>query len=305
MRELLREPAHRELTLAAFLHQTEVDLTAIYRPQWSWTLFRQDVGIDARVLAEGEAEALKQLHKLLHVADERRLGAWTNFARLVQPTSEVDRRLMGMLFAVLYGVDEGARETAWATWSRHEVLREELEALVGVLRSRNGLLPHPHVLEAAVPLVLHGRYLGAELSAAFDQRTAGGAFRNYYTGVEATPGGRYDMLFVTLEKDEGAKEHLRYRDFPVNERAFQWQSQAGTLRSSRLGRRHLDPRSEGCTPLLFVRERSDDRPNVTMAFQYLGPVAPRDPRGERPITIEWELDYAMPLELLRVGRIAA
>jgi len=57
--------------------------------------------------------------------------------------------------------------------------------------------------------------------------------------------------------------------------------------------------------LLFVRERNDDRPGVTMAFQYLGPVLPENPSGERPITIEWRLEHPMPFEVLRHGRIAA
>ena len=160
------------------------------------------------------------------------------------------------------------------------------------------------MLEPDVPLVLHGRYLGVELSAAFDQRTVSGDFRDYYTGVEATGTGRYDMLLVTLEKAAGVQEHLRYRDFPLNELEFQWQSKATTTQDSGQGRRHLDPKGELCTQLLFVRERSDDRPGVTMSFKYLGPVEPSNPEGQRPITIDWRLRHPMPLELLRLGRIA-
>jgi hypothetical protein len=54
-----------------------------------------------------------------------------------------------------------------------------------------------------------------------------------------------------------------------------------------------------------VRERADDRPGVTLAFRYLGPVAPETSAGERPITVEWRLAYPMPLELLQAGRVAA
>ena len=113
------------------------------------------------------------------------------------------------------------------------------------------------------------------------------------------------MLLVTLEKSPAQKAHLRYRDFPLSERRFHWQSKAGTTRASEQGRRHLEPEREKCTPLLFVRERADDRPGVTMAFRYLGPVKPVQSEGERPITIEWELGDAMPAELLRAGRIAS
>ena len=104
----------------------------------------------------------------------------------------------------------------------------------------------------------------------------------------------------------GCEHFPRHRvsQFPLNERRFHWQSKARTTRDSNEGRRHLDPVQYGVTPLLFVRERADDRPGVTMAFQYLGPVDPDRDEGERPITIEWKLRYAMPREVLAAGRIA-
>ena len=49
----------------------------------------------------------------------------------------------------------------------------------------------------------------------------------------------------------------------------------------------------------------DDRPGVTMAFRYLGPVRPDgDDGGERPLSIEWALDHAMPPDLVQRGRVA-
>ena len=47
--------------------------------------------------------------------------------------------------------------------------------------------------------------------------------------------------------------------------------------------------SRGLYAAPVVRERADDRPGVTMAFRYLGPVRPDFDESERPITIEWEL----------------
>jgi hypothetical protein len=153
---------------------------------------------------------------------------------------------------------------------------------------------------------LHASYLGAELSAAFGHRTKSGYLRGaYFSGVERAAGGRYDLLLTTLQKAPGKKEHLKYRDFPLNESRFHWQSKSNTTRDSRDGRRHLDPATEGCTPLLFVRLRDDERPGVTAAFQYLGPVTPDGAEGERPISIEWRLKHPMPAALLRQGRVAA
>ena len=305
LRSLLREPAHASLTLDAFTLETEVGLDLIYRPRRSWTELRRSVGLEARPLAPGEAEALANVCKLTHVGDRVRLETWTKLLRLEQPQGALETRVRNMLFAVLYGRELAASEESWDAWVNHPLVREELAALIPVLARENAVLAPDERLEPENPLALHARYLGVELSAAFDQRTRESAFRDFYTGVESVAGGRFDMLLVTLEKSAAQKEHLRYRDFPLSERSFHWQSKAGTTVHSKQGRRHLAPEHEGCVPLLFVRERADDRPGITMGFRYLGPVRPTRFEGERPITIEWELAYAMPPDLFRAGRIAS
>jgi superfamily II DNA or RNA helicase/HKD family nuclease len=302
---LLQDPTLRDATLAGFLHETDVALADLYPAKQSWTLLRQAAGLDTPPLADGERAALETLPKLLHVGDTQRLDAWRRLLDLAPPTGEPERRLARMLFAVLYGKEIAADDArSWALWRSHDVLRAELAALAPLLRQHNALLEEPHRIHPDVPLTLHGRYLGVELSAAFDQRSQDGHFRDYYTGVEATGGGRYDLLLVTLEKSAATKEHLRYRDYPLHTQRFHWQSKGSTRRDSPQGRRHLEPEATGCTSLLLVRERSDDRPGVTMAFQYLGPVRPDGDSGERPITVEWALDHAMPRALVVAGRVA-
>jgi hypothetical protein len=245
------------------------------------------------------------VHKLVHVGDEQRLLLWSKLVTLETPHGESERRLARMIFAVLYGKEAASDDTAASLWAGHPLLREEIGALVPVLRVRNGILAEPHVLVPEIPLALHARYLGVELSAAFDQRTKEGRLRDYYTGVESVADGQFDLLLVTLEKSAATKEHLRYRDFPLNAHRFHWQSKARTTRDSREGGRHLGLAGQRCTSLLFVRERADERPGVTMAFRYLGPVDPDGDESERPITIEWKLRYGMPADLLQHGRVAA
>jgi superfamily II DNA or RNA helicase/HKD family nuclease len=304
IRALLREPAHAALSLEAFLRETDVALDDVYRKDLSWWSLRHSAGLDARAVSDEERAALERVHKLIHVGDARRLGMWTRLASLESPVDEADRRLACMLFAVLYGKEVAAGVRAQALWAEHAVLREEIAGLVPVLETLNALLSPRHALAPEIPLMLHARYLGVELSAAFDHRTREGHFRDYYTGVEPTPGRTFDLLLVTLDKAAATKEHLRYRDFPLNEHRFHWQSKARTTRDSNEGRRHLDPARYGVTPLLFVRERADERAGITMGFRYLGPVEPDGAEGERPITIEWRLKYAMPREVLATGRIA-
>ena len=305
LQQLLREPAHASLSLDAFLIETEVAAIDVYRKGRSWFELRASVGLDARPCADDEAKALANVHKLLHVGDERRLQTWEALLAERAPTSEAERRMANMLYVVLYGKEVASSASAADAFARHAILRGELAQLIPVLRRTNALLAPAHALSDAIPLVLHARYLGVELSAAFDHRTREGQFRDYFTGVEKTANGAYDLLLTTLAKSAATQEHLRYRDFPLSETQFHWQSKSDTTQDSTRGRRHLDPVGEKCTALLFVRERNDERPGVTMAFCYLGPVEPEKAEGERPITMQWRLRFAMPAALLRAGRVAA
>lgn len=151
--------------------------------------------------------------------------------------------------------------------------------------------------------MLHGRYLDIELSAAFYAVTKNeGKYRNFYTGVEPVAAGRFDLLLVTLDKGDQKHEHLQYADFPLTETRFQWQSKSKTRADSEDGLRHLRPVEQGVTPLLFVRESKKDARGVTCAFRYLGPAQPASHRGERPITIEWQLGTPLLPEWARNWR---
>lgn len=300
MRELLREHRQDGWVLETFLAETEVDLLDLYRANRSWTSLRAEVGICAK--PEGvEAEALSNVSKLLHVTDTERLGVWRRLLDLDTPESERDRRLAAMLFVVLYGRDLGARqEDALAHWAGHDLLRDELRQLLPVLAMRADSLPQAAIFDADVPLAVHGRYLDVELSAAFQAISKKeGKFRNFYTGVEPVCDGRFDLLLVTLDKGGVAHEHLRYHDFALGPTTFQWQSQAGTRQDDARGNRHLRPVEAGVTPLLFVRDSKKDARGVTNAFRFLGPVLPAAWRGERPITIEWQLAQPLAAEWLR------
>ena len=305
LRALLAEPAHTELTLAEFLEETDVLLEDIYRLKASWHSLRASAQLPVVGPADAvELAALENVHKLLHVGG-RRLDVAAMLLDGGWPDAEPDLRCARMLFAVVYGKEAAADEAACrARLKSHAALRAELADLVPVLRDRNATLSPVAPPAGGVPLALHECYLGVELSIAFDQRTKTGVFRDYYTGVERTADGAFDLLLVTLEKAAATKDHLRYRDFPLNETRFHWQSKFRTRRASEDARRLLDPGAHGCTGLLFVRERADSRPGVTMAFRYLGPVDPDGDHGERPITVEWALRHPMPPDLARSGRIA-
>jgi superfamily II DNA or RNA helicase/HKD family nuclease len=297
--------AHRDAgwDLLTFLAETEVDPLDVYRSGRSWTSLRAEVGIARLPDHEEEREALSNVQKLLHVSDAQRLDVWRRLVALEPPRSLLERRIAAMLFVVLYGKFEAARlDEIFARWSSHAALRDELTQLLPVLQARADALPRTALLGGETPIIVHGRYLDVELSAAFDATTRDGRYRNFYTGVETVSGGRHDLLLVTLDKGDQKHEHLQYADFPLGETLFQWQSQSRTRADSEDGLRHLQPAERGVVPLLFVRESKKDARGVTSAFRFLGPVSPRAHRGERPITIEWELSTPLLPEWVRRWR---
>lgn len=294
--------AHREhnWSLQQFVEETEIDLLDLYRSKRSWTWLRDRVGLAKLPEREDELAALGRVQNLLEVNDPLRLEMWKRLLLLEEPRTERERRLAAMLFVSLYGVETANLQELFARWRRHDVLRAELAELLPLLAERADAVPGPSAIEPEIPLSMHGRYSGPELSAAFAATTQDGEhYRNFYTGVEKVCGGRYDLLLVTLEKGDIEHEHLRYKDFPINETEFHWQSQASTRQGDTTGRRHIDPESQRVTPLLFVRESKKDDRGVTRAFRYLGPVTPGAVRGERPISIEWKLTTPLRSEWVR------
>ncbi len=304
LRSLLAAHRDERWDLATFLAETEVDPLDLYRRGRSWTSLQADVEVLRKPADAVEREALSNVHKLLHVSDRHRLDAWRRLAALEPPRTELERRFAAMLFVVLYGrFKADGLDELFARWASYSALREEVRQLIPVLEARADALPHAVLLEPDVPLVVHGRYLDVELSAAFAATTrADGRYKNFYTGVEPVCNGRYDLLLVTLDKGDVKHEHLQYADFPLTETVFQWQSQSRTRADDEDGLRHLEPWKHNVRPLLFVREAKKDGRGVTSAFRFLGPVDPRSHRGERPITIEWELSTPLLPEWVRRWR---
>ncbi len=301
LRELLA--AHRDegWDLARFLDETEVELGDIYRQHRSWTTLRADVRLATLPDSPDERAALGNVHKLLHVGDPARLDTWERLTRLEMPASARERRLAAMLFVILHGRFPAAALDDHLARLRHQHhLRDELAQLIPVLRQSADHLPRDGLLPEEIPLVMHARYLDVELSVAFHTVTReDGRYRNLYTGVEAVCDGRYDLLLVTLDKGGVAKEHLRFKDYPISEQLFHWQSQSATRQSDRKGHRHLRPAELGIEPLLFVRETQKDERGVTAAFRYLGPVSPQSAQGERPISVEWRMQTPLKPEWVR------
>ena len=120
-------------------------------------------------------------------------------------------------------------------------------------------------------------------------------------GVKWLPEKQLDVFFVTLNKaDKDYSPTTMYKDYPINESLFHWQSQSTTAENSATGQRYIHHREKGSRVLLFVREfKADARFGGAGAYTYLGTVNYVKHDGSRPMNITWRLDRPIPAKFLK------
>ncbi len=111
---------------------------------------------------------------------------------------------------------------------------------------------------------------------------------------------------MTLEKSEDEySPTTMYRDFVLTRTRFHWESQSSVHAEIETGRRYVQHVAREHAILLFVRERRESRPGVTMPYTFLGPCQYVRHTGARPMAIEWELDHPIPFGLFQEVKVAA
>lgn len=295
------------LPLMEYLTREELELQDLYRDKRTYHDVRRVVGVaEGNPVDEREVAALKKVQRLIHVDDPWRLSVLDRLTEAAPfvPKDEREARLARMLLVALVGSEAASNlSDAAARLASHHVLRSELRELLLVLRGESRVLPAAPLrgLPAEVPLHRHGRYRTEEIAAAFDLRSVEGQLYLPQGGVIAIE-DTHDLLLVTLDKSDKSKvPHLQYQDYALAPDVFHWQSKANTTRTSKAGRRHLNP---AVVPLLFVRTATDDERDLAQPYVCLGSAVLVEEHGERPMSITYRLrDGDMPADLLALARV--
>jgi len=107
-----------------------------------------------------------------------------------------------------------------------------------------------------------------------------------------------ELFFVTLNKSE--KEFSptsMYKDYVISEHKFHWQSQnKDTIKGS--GSRYINQKENGKKFILFVRETKNDGFGNTNPFYCFGYVDYINSTGEKPMSIEWEVERPIMAKFL-------
>jgi len=298
-----------DIGLADFLRKANLELDDVYsRPGRSFTRLRRRAGFAVPAPADAAVEERfeKALARLLHVDDQERQGRYQ--ALLEGEPTHADDPWARMLFVSLGWANDTLAEMqrCFDQFASCSALRAELVDVFQLLGDRSRLTPRLAGRLAALPLAVHGTYGLDEVMAALDERDKKGRVRRLREGVFHSKRHGADLLFVTLEKSEDEySPTTMYRDFVLTRTRFHWESQSSVHADTETGRRYVEHAASGHAILLFVRERREARPGVTMPYTFLGPCRYMRHTGARPMAIEWELEHPIPFGLFQEVKVAA
>jgi Domain of unknown function (DUF3427) len=207
-------------------------------------------------------------------ADGRVLSA--NFVKIAinvvrEPAEE--RNVLPEILRGWFGADAGKPGTT------HQVVLKQ---------SRAGWSLAPAGIVAAGLPTLYKAYVRADIPPLF-----GLIYSSFYWQQGFIRQGDSTFLLVTLDKS-AHEEAFRYQDHFVSPTEFQWQSQNRTTQSSKDGLSICDHVRMGIHVHLFVRSKGKTPDGRGAPFYYLGRVNFKSWHGEKPITVQWELQDSIP-----------
>ena len=303
-----------DVTLDRFLTEARLDVSDVYSTSGrSWSVLRRKAGLPWPSPVEGESRFTRAIARIQHVDDLTRIDTWCEWLRAEHPPITAgprtpEGRLQLMLAATLgdrrLRVAElpGALSDLWT----HDAVRLELTELLEAKRERlRHLTPALGLTSGALtPLRVHGTYAMTEIMGGL------GVIRKErllspQAGVFFDEGSGADLFFITLQKSE--KEYspqTLYRDYPISERLFHWESQHITRADSNTGRRYIDHEALGTDVVLFVRHVKKES-SLTQPYVCLGPARYVRHQNERPMEVVWRLDHPMPGRFYEEAKLAA
>ena len=304
-----------QATLAQFLSETNRTPVDVYRRQdYGWTRLKRDAGrpIPAAREPDEERDLLRALRRMLHIDDPERVRVYRELlvASTTPRISDLDerrRRLLLMLHYDLWGTRrvfpdlDASLQTFW----RHEVVREELHELLGVLDERSTTLTRPSKLAPDIPLHVHAAYSRDEILGAYGEGSPAKP-PQFREGVRHIESAATDVLLITLKKAErDYSPTTLYRDYAIAPDRFHWESQSTQSARSPTIQRYEQHAGRNHTIVLFVRERRTLETGVGSPYVCLGPARYAASSGSRPVSFTWDLETPMPEELFESARAVA
>lgn len=287
------------VSLASFLNDQALELSDIYRAnrEGGWTALRRSAGLLQGAASKEETYLGSRFADLLHSNDPLALGLWRKLGSRLRGNDLLgsERRRVQMLAYQLFPLitDKMSAEEFLERLDAQPYLREELVELSNLIAARTEL-PVRRIpgMPEEWPLLLYGRYEIREVLTAVGWLTESRR-TPFQSGKISIEDAKIECLFVTLDKSEGYHDRISYHDYAISSELFHWQTQNNAGPDTPAGRRYMESPENGWRFFLFVRE------NKEAAYCALGPATKVHIEGDRPMSVQWKLEVALPMELFR------
>lgn len=298
-----------DVGLTAFLEDTGISLDQVLKNDKSWTRARLEAGLTHVTLDEETTKLLRRGRAFVHVDDPDRINAYLHLLetanlRFDQLSPAQQRYAQMLVYSVWPDSTPHSVPERFGILSRNRVACDEFAAIVAHAATMISHVPKRLGGDLGLNSTLrsHAHYTREELCAALD-------FANPTTlrqGVFYSQEHDVDVLLVTLNKNEDDfSPTTMYEDYAISPTLFHWQSQSTVSQQSPTGQRYLTQRQTGHDILFFSREGKTNAFGRGVPYLLLGQADYASHRGEKPISLEWELRRPMPESHFLAARIEA
>ncbi|EDL58635.1 DEAD/DEAH box helicase [Gimesia maris] len=269
-------------------------------------------GLWSRLLAEAdliepftdsdEIQLAKGLRRLIHIDCATQIKYWTkHIENALMPSSNEEKQALEMLYVTLWG-KTGLGWTIQESKNRlfdNQAAKQDLVSVLDFCFQKAPSLHAGRLPEVSGPLTIHAQYTRDEILVGLGHWSLEHR-PDHREGVLHLKNKKIDAFFVTLQKtEEEYSPTTMYEDYLISHELFHWQSQSNTSSESPTGQRYIKHQSCGYTPLLFVRETKKQTSGLASPYYYLGPCKYVSHTGDRPMSIIWRLQHAVPAKLYR------
>ncbi|WP_395738867.1 DUF3427 domain-containing protein [Prosthecobacter sp.] len=287
------------VTLAHFLRDQNLEVSDIYRGSApsGWTALKRAAGLTDST-AQGEDEYFgRRFSSLLHVDDTAQLDFFAALPSRLGEGAPFDEAEQARLQMLAYAVDGQNSQlgTGLQFLDRLKAapeLLEELSQLASALLSSSSLISQQIPGLEDTLLRLYASYSMREILTAVGYYTPTRRIP-FQAGVLALREKNMELLFITVNKDEGFYPSIAYHDYAITPELFHWQTQNSAGPHTEAGKRYLESATNGWQFQLFVRYDKGD------AYHACGPVELQHCEGSQPMSITWRLRQALPMRLFQ------
>ena len=288
-----------DATLARFLHDQNIEISELYRntAPSGWTALKRAAGLLASA-AQGEDDYFgRRFASLLHVNDTAQLDFLTALPSRVaegRPFDEVEQMRLQMLAYEVDGQNSqlGTGQQFLERLKSSPELLEEMGEISASLLSSCSLIPHEIPGMESTLLRLHASYSVREILTAVGYFTPERRI-SFREGVLALKEKKIELLFITVNKEEGFYPSIAYYDYAITPELFHWQTQNSAGPHTAVGKRYIESASNGWQFQLFVRKDQGD------AYHACGPVELQSWEGSQPMSITWRLRLPLPMRFFQ------